>query len=96
MGFLQDGFSCKPQELKRQELPMTHDDRPGEPAYAPVWIALMIGCAVFFAGALALMATYGIPGSPGGSSPNQQQSSGAPPTTGTTGQGGQQPSGTQK
>ena len=75
---------------------MTHDDRPGEPAYAPVWIALMIGCAVFFAGALALMATYGIPGSPGGSSPNQQQSSGARPTAETTGQGGQQPSGTQK
>lgn len=75
---------------------MTHDDRPGEPAYAPAWIALMIGCAVFFAAAIAFMATYGIPGSPGGSSPNQQQSSGAPPTTETTGQGGQQPSGTQK
>jgi hypothetical protein len=71
---------------------MTHDDRPGEPAYAPAWIALTIGCAVFFAAALAFMATYGIPGSPGGSSPNQQQSSGAPPPAAkeTTGQGSQQ------
>jgi hypothetical protein len=80
---------------------MADDDRPGEPAYAPVWIALSIGCAVFLAASIVFMATFGIPGTPGGTSPNQQQSAGAPPpTTETTGQGGgrQQPpqSGTQQ
>jgi hypothetical protein len=79
---------------------MADDDRPGEPAYAPVWIALSIGCAVFLAASIAFMATYGIPGTSGGTSPNQQQSSGAPqPTTEmrggdtlrTTGQGSSQP-----
>jgi hypothetical protein len=54
---------------------------PDRPAYAAGWIALMVGGAVFLAGGLGAIALYGIPGTTGGNSPNQQMTSGAPQPT---------------
>jgi hypothetical protein len=48
----------------------------------PGWIAYSLALAVLMGAGMIALATFGVPGSDGGSSPSQQEASGAPgPTT---------------
>lgn len=59
-------------EKREQSAPDRHASRSG-------WIGLAAVCALAVVVAMALIASFGIPGTTGGTSPSQQQSSGAPP-----------------
>jgi len=52
--------------------------KPDRRANAPLWAAFAALCAVFLLGGIALVGKFGVPGSTGGTSDNQQQVSGAP------------------
>ena len=58
-----------------------HQNPPDQRARKGLWIGFAAFCAILIVGAVVLMVTSGIPGSTGGTSPSQQQSSGAPQPT---------------
>jgi flagellar basal body-associated protein FliL len=51
---------------------------PDKRANRTAWIAFAAFCALLLVGGLGTMFFFGVPGSTGGTSPSQQQTSGAP------------------
>ena len=56
----------------------TKQNPPDQRAKTGVWIGFAAFCAILIVGAITLIVTFGIPGTTGGTSPSQQQTSGAP------------------
>jgi flagellar basal body-associated protein FliL len=50
-------------------------------ANSSAWIVLAVGCATLLIVAVGAFVIYGVPGTTGGTSPSQQQTSGAPQPT---------------
>jgi len=56
----------------------TKQNPPDRRARRGGWIGFAALCAIAIIAAVSLIAVFGVPGTTGGSSPNQQQTSGAP------------------
>jgi hypothetical protein len=56
----------------------TNKNPPDRRARTGMWIGFAAFCAILIVGAITLIVTFGVPGNTGGTSPSQQQSSGAP------------------
>jgi hypothetical protein len=55
-----------------------HDAPPDQRGNATGWVLFAGACMVLLVGSIALLAIYGMPGTTGGTSESQQQTSGAP------------------
>ena len=56
---------------------MIDDQRRDRRGFAPGWIFFVGLCAVLLVGSLTYFGTFGVPGTTGGTSESQQQTSGA-------------------
>lgn len=56
-------------------------DMTPNPSNRAGWIAFSLALAIAMAVGIGVIAIFGVPGEPGGSSPSQQQASGAPAET---------------
>ena len=65
---------------RRRSRPVSrpHDAPPDHRGNATGWVLFAGTCIVLLVGAIALVAMYGVPGTTGGTSESQQQTSGAP------------------
>ncbi len=60
---------------------MIERNPPDRRARTGMWIGFAAFCAILIVGAIAMLVTFGVPGTTGGTSPSQQQTSGAPQPT---------------